>query len=1346
MMRRLTISLCIFLLSFFPLATAAADDIPEQLKPWVPWVLHDQEQRFCTLSADGSERFCGTFSQSWLMKRSSWIFLPGNTRNWPKEVTVNAEPARVVSRNGQPAIYVKEAGNYSITGSFQWKNLPESIPVAAGTGIVRLTVDSDERVADLAGDTLWLSRSRQQTNRVENTVHTQVYRLITDSIPMVVTTQIDVQVSGTPREILLDWQLPTDQIPLSLQSALPVMIGTDRRIHMQARPGNHTVIFQSRLKGPVDSLTFAASATGPDEEYWSFQAQNRLRVVKISGEAVAVDPGQTSIPAKWHQFPAWRVKKGESLQFKTVKRGDPEPPPNDLRLHRTFWLDSDGSGITVQGKLQGTVNRNPRLVMQPPAKLGRMVINGRDQLITRLKEGGPAGVEVRQGSVDAMAVSRIEEVRSFPAGGWGQSIAKLSGELILPPGWMLFHASGIDRVQTWITRWTLLDCFIVLIIVISCFRLLGRLAGLTALVGLLLSCHDPQAPLLIWLVLLCCIAIIQALPDSKYIALLKKGKLVLLLSLVIMVLPYSVEQLRVGLFPQLERVFPSSRPVMNKAVGVDYAEPEMAATDEGEAVEGAVSVVGAADEMAGRKVLAKKSSSGGSAREKELQHFRENQLQQHFDANARVQAGPGVPAMKWRRVGLTWNGPVEKELNISLLLLSPFVNLLLAVVKVAALFLLTFFMIDFRKGGDLFFHLTAAKKSAVAVLAGVLLLVVAVPGGYCGEYPSPELLDEMRDRLLEPADCFPDCADFTTMRVDLRGAEMSVSLQAEALSECAVQVPFGTGIFWRRARLDNSSAPLLADGKNFWVTVPEGRHQITLSGRVNRADVQLQLPRRPHAVTFTGHGEWSVAGLDENSVPENRLQFTREQQQQKQQTSFATSTLPPLMRVDRTFNLGLQWQIETVVTRESPLGSSVFLKIPLLAGESVLNPEFQVENGTIMIPFGANEQQKRYLSTFQKQNTVVLTAPNTTEWYETWRLNASPVWHVETDGIAPILHHGRGGSWQPEWRPWPDEKLTLSVTRPQGVPGPTKMVESSVLRISPGIRSTTMRLFLTIRSTRGDQQKLTLPEDAVVQFVRINGREQPVKKDRVIILPLSPTTHRVEIEWRTAQGMTSLFTVPEINLGTQSVNAGIEIAIGNRWIWFVSGPQMGPAVLFYSEMLIILLVAVVLGRSRLTPLRSFHWLLLGLGLCQSGLIPCLIIVVWFLAMRIRKEKAGLFPDVWFDLTQTALVLLSLTAIGALVLALQNGLLGHPDMLISGNNSSSSVLRWYQDRVTAMTLPQPVVVSVPMMVYRITMLAWALWMAFHLLHWVKWGWNCFTSEHIWKKIDRKKTVKKPAKTE
>ena len=1315
----------------FCASLTVAAEIPQQLEPWVPWVLHDQDNRLCTSSFDGEKRFCvwphplqldvqgndGHFSQKWEMKKPGWIVLPGQTKHWPQQVVINNEPALVVNKEGIPVLHIPLSGVYTIQGSFTWASPPESISIPPGTAIVEFTLNGKKQLADISSNTLWLSgRSSTQKVKSEDTVHTQVYRHINDTIPMVVTSQIEVQISGQPREILIDWQLPENQIPLSLQCSLPVKIGTDKRIHMQARPGNYTIVYKSRVPGQVDTLLFSPASIGPEKEYWSFEAQNQLRMIKINSEAVVVDPSQTTLPKAWHTFPSYLIKKGQTLNFEILKRGDPEPAPNHLTVHRTLWLDSNGQGMTIKDALSGTVTLQPRLTMQSPAKLGRMVINGRDQLITRLTKDGPEGVEVRQGRINGQAISRIENTKKFPAAGWGQSIHQLSADLVLPPGWKVLYASGVDSAKTWISSWTLLDCFIVLIIVITTFKLLGAVKGTVALIALVLSYHDRDAPIFVWLALLACIAMIRAMPNAKFTTSVRRIKLAFLVGLVIMILPYSVEQLRIGFFPQLEKVaHPYSPPTQDMAFETTADNEKLALP------------------QATRRYAAK-AKSNIALSSTPLAYRSGQQLEQQYDVQSKVQAGPGMPTHKWRVIRLSWSGPVEKELNLNLLLSSPLVTLLLILVKVAAVFLLAFFMIDLKKDTIMPWKKTVSRTNATAMTVAMLFTLIAssVQPGYCTEYPSQELLETLRTRILEPAPCFPNCADLNTMDIHLHGNEIAIQIQAHCSSESAVILPQGKGIFWRSIMVDQQSTPAFADQQNLWIPLLAGQRAIHLSGTVNRSDVQLFLPVTPHFVTFDGQEEWSVAGLDENNVPEDRLQFVK-QETQTQQADFGTSTLPPLMQVERILHLGLQWRVETIVTRLSPQGTAVFLSIPLLAGESVTDAAYKVEGGTVAVNFAPHEQQKRWHSVFSKQTQIRLKAPPTTQWNEIWRINASPIWHVEASGIPPIHHHSQKGVWQPVWHPWENEQLTLDISRPEGVPGSTKTIESSTLTISPGVRSTSMHLDFTIRSTRGDQQQVVLPKGSIVQSVSINGRKQPVKKDNIVVVPLTPATQQIAIDWRTPSGISALYQVPQIDLGSDSVNANIEIQIGKRWVWFVKGPKMGPAILFYSELLIILLASILLGRSKMTPLKSYHWLILGFGLCQSGLVPCLIIVGWFIALKMRLEKGKELQDAWFNLVQIMLVTLTLCTIGALIFAVRNGLLGHPDMLIAGNHSGSFLLKWYQDRVTGGLLPQPMVLSIPMMAYRITMLIWALWLAFHLLQWVKWGWSCFTNDRSWTPI-------------
>jgi len=114
----------------------------------------------------------------------------------------------------------------------------------------------------------------------------------------------------------------------------------------------------------------------------------------------------------------------------------------------------------------------------------------------------------------------------------------------------------------------------------------------------------------------------------------------------------------------------------------------------------------------------------------------------------------------------------------------------------------------------------------------------------------------------------------------------------------------------------------------------------------------------------------------------------------------------------------------------------------------------------------------------------------------------------------------------------------------------------------------------------------------------------------------------------------------------------------------------------------------------------------------------------------------------FNLIQVGLAALTFVAAGSLLSAVSQGLLGHPDMNIMGNGSSVSLLRWYHD-ISVSTLPVAWVISIPMLCYRLAMLAWALWISFGLIGVVKWAWQVYTSPILWYDLPRKPfRLKKP----
>jgi hypothetical protein len=151
--------------------------------------------------------------------------------------------------------------------------------------------------------------------------------------------------------------------------------------------------------------------------------------------------------------------------------------------------------------------------------------------------------------------------------------------------------------------------------------------------------------------------------------------------------------------------------------------------------------------------------------------------------------------------------------------------------------------------------------------------------------------------------------------------------------------------------------------------------------------------------------------------------------------------------------------------------------------------------------------------------------------------------------------------------------------------------------------------------------------------------------------------------------------------------------------------------------------------------------LLGLGLSQIPALGALVVAGFVFALALRRERQpeGAFV---FDLTQLLLVVWAMVSLVLLYSAIHTGLLFRPDMQVAGNGSTDTALRWYADRVSGET-PGAGVLSLPLWVYRVGMLVWALWLAASLVRAIGWGWRSFGEGGFWQRLIRRRTPPAPA---
>jgi hypothetical protein len=359
---------------------------------------------------------------------------------------------------------------------------------------------------------------------------------------------------------------------------------------------------------------------------------------------------------------------------------------------------------------------------------------------------------------------------------------------------------------------------------------------------------------------------------------------------------------------------------------------------------------------------------------------------------------------------------------------------------------------------------------------------------------------------------------------------------------------------------------------------------------------------------------------------------------------------------------------------------------------------------------------------------------------ETWTVAASPVWHLATTGIPVIEHRDAGNQWRPLWRPWPGESVELVVTRPAGAPGRSLTLDNASLEIEPGPRSTNATLSMRLRSSRGGEHALSLPDGAELMTVVMDGavKEHVKAEGTKVTLPIDPGEHSVSLAWRDAGVLRSgLFRTPRVDVGLPGVNAEVVLRPpAERWLLFVGGQGAGPAVLFWSQIVAVALAAFLLARLPLTPLKAWQWFLLGVGLAQATLAAAIVVTLFLLAVGLRRTYApAVKGKTAFNAVQVVLAGWAVAAAGCVIGTLEAGFFGTPDMQIEGNGSSAARLVWFRDRIDGV-LPEAWMISVPLVVYQVAMLAWALWFAFTMVGWARWLFACYTEGGMWRPFSLK----------
>jgi hypothetical protein len=1357
-LRLVFMNLFVVLLLALTWHSQAADvAVPDELKSWQGWVLHGEEYRRCPffashLPSGSNDYVCawperltldlnargGDFTQRWQIFSDSWIALPGDTQHWPRNVRLNGVAAPVIEREGLPKLRLTP-GSYTVTGAMQWSARPEQLAIPAQTGIVELTVDG--RVIaqpERPGFAVWLGKRRSAEQPQQTSM--QVYRLVKDDVPAMLTTQIRLQISGEAREDLLGQALPEGFIPLSIASTLPARIESDGNLRVQLRPGQWNITIEAR--GASIATDLSAPIVGDTgEEIWSYQSNDRLRIAAVEG-VETIDPAQANVPGEWHGLPTYRMSKGAVLKVVERSRGLENQDANQLHLSRQLWLDFAHNGYTAIDRITGSMHQEWRLDMAKPF-VAMSVLSAADNnnlLVTAGAAPELTGVELRTPNLNLQTVSRLTQSSGrMPATGWQTRFASVTGQLNLPPGHHLISTFGeVDAPTSWTASWGLLDCFVVLIVAVGAWKLRSISFGVLALAALLLVHQEHR--LFAWLLVnvLIAVALVNVTPDGLLKTMLSWYRAISFAVIVLAFLPFAFAQIRLGLYPQLESTTLHSMIQTVDSTAVVAPEIELPA------VKMEMPMPAAAMPKVDMQANELDKSSNYPRRKTFSKSSQKANVSQRYAPGTVVQTGPGKPSWNYNSYPYSWSGPVVADETVRFIIATPF---WMFVWRMTGVLLLAGIIVGVARMSFKFTSVAtfihpyknASSGAAMFVFAALSLLAMLPVNSYAAATPDPQILADLKARLTQPPVCTPNCSETVAAQISVTADKLDMSLEMTALANVAVAIPVAVGRWEPESiTVDGQSAGAIYRDtqQNFWVMLKSGAHTIRLSGRLASAEsIQLLFPQRPRAIVTSGSG-WEFSGVNDGRLLTNAIELVRQRSSASSDKLSSAAQFAPFVRVRRLVQFGLDWSVVTIVERVAPDKGAFTIEIPLLKDESVLTPgvTLRESNGvhTVLVGLSAGENEATWTSALPRADSMELavnaSSARALDRTESWSFAVSPVWNVQFVGVPQVTPLDPNALWTFDYFPRVGEKLKLVVYRPEAVAGQTLAIDNVQLVADVGKRATNNALQLSYRSTQGGRHSIVLPKDSQVTSVTVDGAPVPVRpQNGELPISLLPGEHQLAVQWQTDMGAQWRTDTSPVNLKASASNVTMRVNLGSeRWVLFARGQGVGPAILYWGELLVFIVLAVLLGRYTVSPLRMHDWLLLGLGLSTYSWSVLLFFAVWIFAMRWRSTPRDLSPA-QFNLQQLALGALTIFAIGSLVSAIPNGLLRQPDMSVRSPGGGFS---WFVDQATS-TLPQPSVYSVPLFIYKIAILLWALWLSFALIRWLPWAWTAFTTNGLWR---------------
>jgi hypothetical protein len=597
--------------------------------------------------------------------------------------------------------------------------------------------------------------------------------------------------------------------------------------------------------------------------------------------------------------------------------------------------------------------------------------------------------------------------------------------------------------------------------------------------------------------------------------------------------------------------------------------------------------------------------------------------------------------------------------------------------------------------------------------------------GTKGFGPTKEQLAELRQWLNQKPECSPNCVAITAAQISFIDQQMQLLLTVDVHAASAFKLP--TSERWQISRVLVDQQPqswVAQKDQNQWLFVEAGRHTVSLQGSVaglNR--LSIEFPKLLQNLSMTD-SRWELEGVRHGTLQDKTLGLIRKAQQDKSEITQLVESVEPMVRIIREFELGDQWYLTTSVERIAPMHGAINLDLPLYEWEQVTSANANVRDKVIRVHIPAGDNWADWRSLVPYFSELQLTAFDQPSFVEEWYFSVAHQWNMGINGIPQTWPDSISDyeNWRFRYLPRANETLNLSVAKPLPVKGADLVFEQLTLAIKPGKQQQAFSLVGNYQSSRGGQGQMKVGSGEQLDASLDNKKVYLQIRNGEVDYPIKPGGHSLDLSWKQNQPFSFRYQMPKINTNSPVSNINVKWQVPrDRWVLWASGPTIGPAIIYWGELLAFLVIAFLLSRAKLLPVSTISWLLLGLGLSTQSWAMFIATTVWLFGLSWWQSNKQGFGDRWFNFIQVALVVVSVLIMLSLISSVPMSLLSQPDMGIVGNQSSGYQLNWYHDRSQG-DLPNIVVYSLPMWVYKLAMLMWSLWLASMLLKWSKWSWQ------------------------